>query len=253
MEFTGKTVEEAVNEGLKTLGIEKEDAVITVISEEVKGFFGKVKSPAVVNIESKLTGGQRAVKFLEDIFEKIGAEAKANLVSEDENIQINIVTTSTASVIGYRGEVLDALQSLAGAVANIGNKNYVRVVVNCEGYREKREETLIALAKKIAEKAIRQGRDISLEPMNPFERRVIHSALADYEGVTTASEGKEPNRYVVVIPNEKKEYKKDYKGGKGGKSYGKGRRPQGSSSTAREPKKRPTTFGTYLGNSLKKD
>ena len=89
--------------------------------------------------------------------------------------------------------------------------------------------------------------------MNPFERRVIHSALADYEGVTTASEGKEPNRYVVVIPNEKKEYKKDYKGGKGGKSYGKGRRPQGSSSTAREPKKRPTTFGTYLGNSLKKD
>lgn len=130
--------------------------------------------------------------------------AKVSLVSEEEKIEINVVAESSASVIGYRGEVLDALQSLAGAVANMGNKTYVRVVVDCENYRGKREDTLVNLAEKLAAKAVRQGRDISLEPMGPYERRVIHSALAASEEVTTTSEGKEPNRYVVIVPNVKR-------------------------------------------------
>lgn len=262
MEFTGKTVEEAVENGLKHYGIGKEDAEITVVSEEVKGLFGKVKKDAVVNVENKLTGGKRAVKFLEGIFDLMEIPAKAELDEEGENVVINVITTASASVIGYRGEVLDALQSMAGAVANIGNKNYKRVVVDCENYRSKREETLENLAKKLADKAVRQGRDIVLEPMNPYERRVIHSTLADSETVTTTSEGKEPNRHVVIVPNEKKPYAKreyagrnDRQGGRGrndrDRRGGRGDRRQGGFGEKREPRKSPTTFGTYLGNSMK--
>ncbi|MFR6055315.1 MAG: RNA-binding cell elongation regulator Jag/EloR [Eubacteriales bacterium] len=267
MVFKGKTVAEAISAGLSYYSITEEQAEIKVLAEEVKGLFGKVKKEAEVDVSVKLSGGSRAVQFLEGLFEKMDLSAKAELVSEGENIVINVITTSSSAVIGYRGEVLDALQALAGAVANIGNKNYKRVVVDCEGYREKREETLVNLANKLADKAVRLGRDVSLEPMNPYERRVIHSTLAASETVTTASEGKEPNRHVVIIPNEKKPYVKKYndRNRGGNRNYG-GRRDDrrgdrrdrggrggrsGFSSLGREPKKKPTTFGTYLGNSLK--
>ena len=269
MVFKGKTVAEAISAGLAYYSITEEQAEINVIAEEVKGLFGKVKKEAEVDVSIKLTGGSRAVQFLEGLFEKMGVSAKAELVSEGENVVINVITTNSSAVIGYRGEVLDALQALAGAVANIGNKNYKRVVVDCEGYREKREETLINLAKKFADKAVRLGRDVSLEPMNPYERRVIHSTLADSETVTTASEGKEPNRHVVIIPNEKKPYVKKFndrnRGGnrnyggrrdkndrRGGNDRNRGNR-SGFTSAAREPKKKPSMFGTYLGNSLKNE
>lgn len=211
--------------------------------------------------------------------------AKVSLVSEEEKIEINVVAESSASVIGYRGEVLDALQSLAGAVANMGNKTYVRVVVDCENYRGKREDTLVNLAEKLAAKAVRQGRDISLEPMGPYERRVIHSALAASEEVTTTSEGKEPNRYVVIVPNVKKEqrprnFNRDYapreggyhrekrggregfnrggerrndRGGRNHYSRDRGSRSGFTSEAEAEKRKKPSGFGTYLGNSLKND
>lgn len=274
MEFKGKTVADAIAAGLKHFGIEESDAEITVLNKEEKGFFGKLKQEATVNVENKLSGGARAVRFLEGLFEKMDLNAKAELVSEDENVVINVIAASSAAVIGHRGEMLDALQSLAGAVANIGNKSYKRVVVDCEGYREKREETLVNLANKLADKAVRLGRDVSLEPMNPYERRVIHSTLASSEQVTTTSEGKEPNRHVVIVPNEKKPYVKRDFDRNGQRGYGGGRRndrrdgghgrdrrdrdggrrdrggrPSGFTSLAREPKRKPTTFGTYLGNS----
>lgn len=269
MEFKGKTVAEAIEAGLAYFGIGEADAEITVICKEEKGLFGKLKKEACVNVENKLTGGKRAVRFLEGLFEKMDLNARAELESEDESVKINVIAESSAAVIGHRGEVLDALQSLAGAVANIGNKTYKRVVVDCEGYREKREETLVNLANRLADKAVRQGRDIYLEPMNPYERRVIHSTLAASEQVTTKSEGKEPNRHVVIVPNEKKFYKKsfDNRGGYNGrrndrgdrKNFNRGRndrgrgdrRGSGFTSLAREPKRKPTTFGTYLGNSMK--
>lgn len=249
MQFKGKTVAEATMAGLAHFGIREKQAKITVICEEEKGWFGKIKKEAVVDVECVLTGGERAVNFLEGLFNQINITAKAELKEEGESIIINIITTSSASVIGYRGEVLDALQNLAGAVANIGNKEYKRVVVDCEDYRAKREETLVNLAKKLADKAVRQGRDVSLEPMNPYERRVIHSTLASSETVTTTSEGKEPNRHVVIIPNEKKPYEKKNFGGKNFK--GKGDKGGKTSFGAKPERKKPTTFGTYLGNSLK--
>ena len=252
MEFTGKTAEEAIALGLEELKLDRENAEITVIEEATKGLFGKVKNPARVDVKKKRTDGERAVDFLTGAFEKLDINAKAVLVEEGEKIVINVIAASSASVIGYRGEVLDSLQNLASAVANIGKKNYIRVVVDCENYRDKREETLISLAHKLEKKATDQGREFSLEAMSSYERRIIHSALAESKTVTTRSDGKEPNRYVVIVPNEKKEYKRPYNknGKKGFKDRGP-RRRDNKNGFSEEIRKKPSGFGTFLGNSLK--
>ena len=202
-EFTGKTVDEAVDEGVKTLGLARDEAEIQVLDEGKKGGLFTKGVKARVRISRKKTDGERAVEFLDGMFELLGITATTELEEgdENENTKINVVTPNTYALIGHRGEMLDALQVLAGAVANTGREEYKRVVVDCEGYREKREETLKRLANKLAEKAVRLGRKLSLEPMTPYERRIIHAALADSTEVKTASEGKEPNRYIVVIPN----------------------------------------------------
>ncbi|MCI5975601.1 MAG: protein jag [Clostridiales bacterium] len=150
--------------------------------------------------ESGKTDGERAVEFLEGLFEIMKITAATELVSEDEKIVINVTAANNNALIGRKGVVLDAAQTLAGAVANTGREDYKRVVVDCENYRENREETLQRLANNLAAKAVRLGRKIRLEPMNPYERRIIHAALTDNEEVTTESEGKEPNRYIVIIP-----------------------------------------------------
>ena len=274
-EFTGKTVEDAVEEGLRALGLAREEAEIVVLEEGKKGLFKSVK--AKVKISKRKTDGERAVDFLEGLFDILGIAATNELEESEENTKINVITTNSYSVIGHRGEILDALQVLAGAVANIGREEYKRVVVDCENYREKREETLKRLANKLAEKAVRTGRKLSLEPMSPYERRVIHSALADSTEVKTQSEGKEPNRYIVVIPNNMRPGSDRFerRGGKGG--YGKDRqnfgargdrrggynkdrqsgkpydrrerRDRNPSSGGARPAKRTPYFGTYLGNS----
>lgn len=268
-EFTGKTVEEAVEEGLKELGISREEAEICVLEEGKKGLFKSVK--ARVKIFKKITDGERAVEFLDGLYPLLNIAAANELEEDEEHTKINVIATNSYSVIGHRGEILDALQVLAGAVANIGREEYKRVVVDCENYREKREETLKRLANKLAEKAVRTGRKLSLEPMTPYERRVIHSALADSTEVKTQSEGKEPNRYIVVIPNnlrsgsdrfDRRERRGGYndrgRGGynkdrREGKPYDRerrgGRDNRGSSYGAKPAAKRTPYFGTYLGNS----
>ncbi len=218
-EFTGKTVEEAVEKGLKELGLSRENAEIRVLEEGKKKLFGSIK--ARVEIAKKeaevaettvkaeesptsnetLTDGERAVVFLEGLFKLLDITACTELVSEGEKVEINVTAANTNSVIGKRGATLDAIQTLAGAVVNTGREEYLRVVVDCENYRENRETTLNKLAENLAQKAIRYGKKIKLEPMNPYERRIIHATLTEYEGVKTASEGKEPNRYIVIIPD----------------------------------------------------
>lgn len=276
-EFTGKTVEEAVEEGLKELGLSREEAEICVLEEGKKGLFKSVK--ARVKISKKITDGERAVEFLDGLYPLLNIAAANELEEDEEHTKINVIATNSYSVIGHRGEILDALQVLAGAVANIGREEYKRVVVDCENYREKREETLKRLANKLAEKAVRTGRKLSLEPMTPYERRVIHSALADSTEVKTQSEGKEPNRYIVVIPNNLRpgsdrfdrrerrggyndrgrgDRRDDRRGGynkdrREGKPYDRerrgGRDNRGSSYGAKPAAKRTPYFGTYLGNS----
>ena len=262
MEFSAKTVEEAVELGLKEVGIEKDQAEITVVKEAVKGLFGRVKENAVVEVSKKLSGNEKTIEFLQKLFELMDVNAKAVLVSDLDNTVIDVITDDSSKLIGKRGESLDAIQALASAYANTFNKDYKKVVVNCENYRERREETLVKLAHKLEEKATEMRREVQLEPMNPFERRIIHTALAESETVTTRSDGKDPNRYVVIVPNDKDEFSKPYNAGKnerqnkkGGfdkkRSNFKGGKGQGRSSSSKDRKKSTIVFGTYLGNSLK--
>lgn len=272
MEFTAKTVEDAVQQGLKELGLNEDQAEIKVIEEPVKGLFGKIKKDAIVSVtakqQSKKTetsdnGTKAAAEFLRGILGLIKIDASVEIAGE--NI-LSIVSKDSSEVIGYRGEVLDALQVLAGAVANIGNKEYKKIVVDCENYRGRREETLIALAKRLENKATETRRKVILEPMSAFERRIIHTALAESETVKTESDGKEPSRYVVIIPNDLDETAKPYNAGNnhgknrgdrrnGGRRNdrrgGRGRAERRGSGFTEEKRKPSLSFGTYLGNSLK--
>lgn len=312
-EFTGKTVDEAVEIGLKELGITKEQADIRVLEEGKKKLFGSVKARVeiaaicaeqeetpCVSCEEKeevtavetvsadeRSDGERTVEFLEGLFDLLHITACTELVSEEDRIVINVTAARTNSVIGKRGVMLDAIQTLAGAVANTGRDDYKRVVVDCENYRENREATLTKLAENLASKAIRLGRKVKLEPMNPYERRIIHSALTGYEGVKTESEGKEPNRYIVVIPDNledptaeaisaRSERRSDRgrgrndrggrsggfdrgRGGRGGYGkprsggYNKNREGAPNSSGGTTLKKSNDFFGIFLGNSGNKN
>ena len=268
MQFSGKTLEEAKTAGLKELSITEEQAEITVIEEPVKGLFGRLKGKAVVEIVKKESDEERALNFVQGIIDIMDFNAKAVMENGDKNTVIKIISTDSSNVIGHRGEVIDAIQTLAGAAINIGNKEYRKVVVDCENYRDKREETLIKLAKRLEEKATSMRREVILEPMSPFERRIIHTALANSETVTTKSDGKEPNRYVVIVPNDKDEFSTPFNAGRNqsgkGKNFGRrdnkrgGRgfkdrkdRPARKSGFSEPKKKTSISFGTYLGNSLK--
>ena len=289
-EFVGKTVEEAIEKGLAELNIAREDADIRILEEGKKKLFGSVKAKVEIGAIEKAetapeasateegTDGERAVAFLEGLFKILKIEAVAGLVSEGDKIEINVTAANSQSVIGKHGAMLDAIQTLAGAVANKGRDDYKRVVVDCENYRDNREATLNRLAENLAAKAIRLGRKIKLEAMNPYERRIIHAALSAYEGVKTESEGKEPNRYVVIVPAnledetapaiparvEKRDDRRggrrddrrggrhdDRKGGYGGKKpYSRDRKPAGSASSGGTTMKKSSDFfGTFLGNS----
>ena len=266
-EFTAKTVEEATREGLIEMGLTAEQAIVEVLEEPTKGILGFGAKKAKVRISKKKTDGERANDFVTGLLEIIKMPATTELNEDENGIVINVITTTSSAVIGYRGEVLDAIQCLAGAVANTGKEEYSRVVVDCEGYRSKREETLKSLAEKLANKAVRTGRKVSLEPMNPFERRIIHSALAENTEVKTASEGKEPNRYISIIPNNMKpgrplredrrgrDNRRDNHGDRRGRDNrrdNRDNRRSGSGFTSyAKPTKKTGFGGTYLGNSLK--
>lgn len=219
--FEGKTAEEAVEAGLAAMGLAREDVEVEVLNPGKKKLFGFVPAQVKLTPVRKLTDGERAVEFLDGLFEHLEADITVTLAEESEKIVINL-DGATKGIIGRRGEVIDAVQVLAGAVANTGRKNYMRVVVDCGNYREEREETLKRLAEKLAAKAVRLGKRVRLEPMNPYERRIIHAALVDSTEVTTKSEGKEPVRYVVIIPNNLKTFDRkprndrSDRGGRGG-------------------------------------
>lgn len=298
-EFTGKTVEEAVEKGLKELGIERENAEIRVLEEGKKKLFGSVKARVeiaaktaetaeapVATATADATDGERTVEFLEGLFKLLKITACTELVSEGEKVEINVTAANTTSIIGKHGAMLDAIQTLAGAVANTGRDDYKRVVVDCENYRENREVTLNKLADNLAQKAVRLGKKICLEPMNPYERRIIHAALSEKEGVSTISEGKEPNRYIVIVPDNLEDAdapaiparndrdRRDRRdrgygrnggrgrdrgfGGKNGKSggfnkkpYNRDRKPSGGSSSTGGTTMKASNdfFGIFLGNS----
>ena len=268
--FSGKTVEDAVKAGLAELKLTREEVKIEVLEEGKKRLFGSIPAQVKLTVIPKLTDGERSVKFLEGLFEILGHDVVPTLMDESEKIVIELSSETAKKLIGRRGEVIDAIQTLAGAVANTGREEYVRVIVDCGNYREDREETLKHVAEKYAAKAVRLGKRMRLEPMNPDDRRIIHAALVDNPNVTTKSEGKEPARYVVITP---KEIKRDHRSKDRSRDrYGKNDRKSEKKAPRRElpdvvsPQTAGTSlsrgtsgsykkgsfsgfFGTFLGNS----
>ena len=144
-----------------------------------------------------------AKEFLEKLMAEMGLEASVKVAANADSVYVDIDGKDTGTVIGKRGQTLDAVQYLTSLVVNKGEDEYIRVVVDAEGYRAKREATLEKLAYRLAEKAVKTGRSVRLEPMNPYERKVIHTTLQTVPSVTTKSEGNEPYRRVVIEPAKK--------------------------------------------------
>lgn len=211
VEKSGKTIDEAVMEALKELGASKEDVTIEVINEGKRGILGLGAENAKVRVSMEESPLKKAEKYISEIMKGFNIEVKLNSSYEDETVKIEIIGESeeVGKIIGRRGDTLDALQYLTSLVVNKGEENYIRVNVDTENYRVKREETLKSLAKRMAGVVSRTRRSVTLEPMNPNERRIIHSTLQEYNNISTYSTGKDPNR-CIVITTKKREYGSDY-------------------------------------------
>ena len=202
IEVTGKTVEEALTNALIQLETTSDKVEYEVIDKGSSGILGIFNSkPAKIAIWKKESMEDKVKQFLKDIFGAMELEVTIEMtVKEDEEvIEINLVGDDMGVLIGKRGQTLDSLQYLVSLVANKESGKYYRVKLDTENYRERRKATLESLAKNIAYKVKRTRRSVSLEPMNPYERRIIHSALQNDRYVSTKSEGEEPFRHVVVF------------------------------------------------------
>ena len=206
---TGATVEEAIANAKAALNAPEDVDVIGEIIEMpakkgLLGLFGSTPAKARAYYEyEEQTAMKKAVEYLMNILKGMGMDAKANAREEGDDIIIDLdCGDDHGIVIGRRGETLDAIQYLTRLVVNRGSDNYKRVSINIGDYREKREKALIGLAHKNAAKVAKYGRNITLEPMNPFERRIIHTAVQDVEGVTSHSVGSDADRRVVITLKE---------------------------------------------------
>lgn len=233
VEAKGKTVDEAIFKGLEEMGLSLDEVEIDIIHEGGKGLFGIGKN-AVVHLSKKgekepetvvvpktrekkkrdmaapaaetatetktaVHGDSAPEVFLRGLFERMSLDADCGVTEEDAKImKIEITGDDTAVLIGRRGDTLDALQYLTGLAINKGREDYKKIMLDAENYREKRERTLEKLAKRLANTVSKTGKPITLEPMNPYERRILHATLQDNPRVETMSEGEEPFRRVVI-------------------------------------------------------
>lgn len=231
LETTGRTEDEALAKALAELGLDRDDVSVTVVQRAKSGFLGIGATPAVLSVEyeapdeqvhaetavgedtptapnvsattaAPTAGGEdypEIRSFLTGLLERMGVKAELEIHASDaKGIVVNLSGPNMGAVIGRRGETLDAIQHLTNYAVNRGNDKHMHISVDAESYRAKREESLVHLAEKMAAKVIKYKRSMALEPMNSYERHIIHTALQDYEGVTTSSTGTEPNRRVVV-------------------------------------------------------
>ena len=200
IEVSAKTVDDAITEACQKLVVTSDKLEYEVVEEGSAGFLGIGSKPAVIKARVKSSMEDTAKDFLKDVFEAMDLTVVVNVeYDEVENfMKIELSGDEMGVLIGKRGQTLDSLQYLVSLVVNKNIENYIRVKVDTENYRQRRKETLENLAKNISYKVKRTKRPVSLEPMNPYERRIIHSALQNDKYVTTYSEGEEPFRHVVV-------------------------------------------------------
>ena len=230
LEKSARTEDEAIAAALAELGMDRDDVSVEIVERAKSGFLGIGASPAVIRVsyeaedepaapaaapkaEAPAAAAKAAPaavvdenedyaeirRFLTGLLERMGVTADIEISPrENGGVNVNLSGSGMGAIIGRRGETLDAIQHLTNYVVNRGSEKRLHISVDAECYRSKREESLTRLAEKMAEKAIKYKRSMALEPMNSYERHVIHTALQNYEGVTTSSTGVEPNRRVVV-------------------------------------------------------
>ena len=200
IEISAKTVADAITEACQKLTVTSDKLDYTVVEEGSSGFLGIGAKPAVIKARVKSSVSDKAKDFLKEVFEAMNIVVVIDVKYDEENknLDIELSGDEMGVLIGKRGQTLDSLQYLVSLVVNKDVEDYIRVKVDTEDYRKRRKETLENLAKNIAYKVKRTKRSVSLEPMNPYERRIIHSALQNDKYVTTHSEGEEPFRRVVV-------------------------------------------------------
>ena len=201
IEVSAKTIDDAITEACQKFTVTSDKLEYEVIDEGKSGLLGIGARPAVIKVRVKSSVEDKAKDFLKEVFAAmyltVVSDVKYN--EEENSMDIELSGDEMGILIGKRGQTLDSLQYLVSLVVNKDTENYIRVKVDTENYRKRRKETLENLAKNISYKVKRTTRPVSLEPMNPYERRIIHSALQNDKYVTTYSEGDEPFRHVVVV------------------------------------------------------
>lgn len=201
---SAKSVEEAIAAALAELGATREEVDITVIDEGAKGFLGMFGSKdAVVLVKKNFNPEKEAETFLKEVFLSMGLIVQMKTELKDKHLLVELTGDDMGILIGKRGQTLDALQYLVSLVVNKKSPYYISVMLDTENYRQRRKETLESLAFNLAKKVKHTKRNVVLEPMNPYERRIIHSALQNDRFVTTYSEGEEPYRNVVITMKKK--------------------------------------------------
>lgn len=199
VEKSGKTIDEAIEAALAELGVGRENVEIEVLEEGNKGIFGIIGVRlARVRLTVKDDPAGRAVAFLEEIFKSMNVQAQIDVKMNGDDIYICFSGKDLGILIGRRGDTLDALQYLVNLAVNKSGEKRVKIVLDVEEYRKRREETLVKLAHRLSDKVKRTKKNVVLEPMNPHERRVIHTALQNDPSVYTFSQGNEPYRKVVI-------------------------------------------------------
>ena len=221
----GRTTNEAIEKGLKELGVSRDRVEIKVLEDEKRSFFSiltprvvkiemtlkddieqkidkkssnKVKKEIHITLENQEKAKKNVEEFLKDFIEKAQKDAKYSIEKSAIGLKVNINNENLGFLIGYRGETLYALQIILSAVASKDVDQKIRVILDIEGYKQKRQKTLEDLAEKVARTVIRTRKSVTLEPMQPYERKIIHSKLQDNPKVETTSIGEEPHRKVVI-------------------------------------------------------
>ena len=203
IEVSAKTVNEAITEACRKLGVTSDKLEYQVIEEGSSGFLGIGSKPAIIKASAKIeevSAEDTAKNFLKDVFAAMNMQVVIDVKynEEEKSMDIELSGDEMGVLIGKRGQTLDSLQYLVSLVVNKEMEEYIRVKIDTENYRQRRKETLENLAKNIAYKVKKTRRPVSLEPMNPYERRIIHSTLQNDKYISTHSEGEEPYRRVVV-------------------------------------------------------
>lgn len=198
LEKSGKTVDIAIDAAVAELGCSREDVTIEIITMPSKGIFGIGAKSAVVRVSMEDSATAYAMEFLKTIFKKFELDVDIHAIEGEEFITLDLIGKDLGILIGRRGETLDALQYLTNLTVSRHFEDRSKFILDVEGYRAKREDTLERLAQKLAERVKESGKNISLEPMSPYERRIIHTVLQSDEQVRTFSEGEEPYRKVVI-------------------------------------------------------